>query len=74
MTGYGELSDAHIAAMSPAERKDLIQRLQLLVLGALGFRRPQVWLDTTHRANSQRVARERWIAEHPQSHEALKPF
>jgi hypothetical protein len=30
MTGYGdgELSDAHIAAMSPAERKDLIQRLQ----------------------------------------------
>jgi hypothetical protein len=30
MTGYGdgELSDAHIAAMSAAERKDLIQRLQ----------------------------------------------
>lgn len=30
MTGNGdsELSDAHIAAMSPAERKDLIQRLQ----------------------------------------------
>jgi hypothetical protein len=30
MTGYGDdvLSDAHIAAMSPAERRDLIQRLQ----------------------------------------------
>jgi len=30
MTGYGdgELSDAQIAAMSPAERRDLIQRLQ----------------------------------------------
>ena len=30
MTGYGngELSDADIAAMSPAQRKDLIQRLQ----------------------------------------------
>jgi hypothetical protein len=30
MTGYGEggLSDADIAAMSPAERKDLIQRLE----------------------------------------------
>jgi hypothetical protein len=32
MTGYGdgdgELSDAHIAAMSPAERKELIQRLE----------------------------------------------
>src|SRR5271168_2701347 len=30
MTGYGdgELSDAHISAMSPAERRDLIQRLQ----------------------------------------------
>jgi hypothetical protein len=30
MTSYvdGELSDAHIAAMSPAERRDLIQRLQ----------------------------------------------
>lgn len=26
--GYSELSDAQIAAMSPAERKDLIQRLQ----------------------------------------------
>ena len=30
MTGYGdgELSDTRIAAMSPAERRDLIQRLQ----------------------------------------------
>jgi hypothetical protein len=30
MTGYhdGELSDARIAAMSPAERRDMIQRLQ----------------------------------------------
>ena len=30
MTGYGDgvLSDARIAAMSPAERRDLIQRLQ----------------------------------------------
>jgi hypothetical protein len=30
MTGCcdGEISDAHIVAMSPAERKDLIQRLQ----------------------------------------------
>ena len=30
MTGYGDggLSDVHIAAMSPAERRDLIQRLQ----------------------------------------------
>ncbi len=30
MTGYGDgaLSDAHIAAMSPAERRDLIERLQ----------------------------------------------